>query len=65
MRAIFDRTGRKTVLLITHRLIDLERMDRIVMLDTGRIVADGSHRSLLATCPAYGSLRSGPDPSSV
>ena len=37
-----------TVLLITHRLIGLEGVDRIVELQGGRIVAQGSHDDLLA-----------------
>ena len=37
-----------TVLLITHRLIGLEGVDRIVELQAGRIVAQGSHDELLA-----------------
>jgi ABC-type transport system involved in cytochrome bd biosynthesis fused ATPase/permease subunit len=39
-------TGRGT-LLITHRLVGLEAMDEIVVLDAGRVVERGTHAELL------------------
>ena len=38
----------KTVIAIAHRLSTLARMDRIVVLDAGRIVEEGTHDALLA-----------------
>ncbi|MBE1285999.1 MAG: ATP-binding cassette domain-containing protein [Rhodobacteraceae bacterium] len=43
----------KTVLAIAHRLSTLSEMDRIVVLDQGRIVEEGSHDSLLARGGLY------------
>ena len=38
----------KTVIAIAHRLSTLSQMDRIVVLDEGQIVEQGSHSELLA-----------------
>ncbi|MDA8346806.1 MAG: thiol reductant ABC exporter subunit CydC [Thermaerobacter sp.] len=43
----------RTVVLATHRLQGLDRMDEILVLDAGRIVERGSHRELLALGGAY------------
>jgi ATP-binding cassette subfamily B protein len=43
----------KTVLAIAHRLSTLTEMDRIVVMDEGRIVEDGSHAGLLARGGLY------------
>ena len=47
MAAIKAQTAGRSLLLITHRLIDLHWMDDIVMLDKGRVVAQGTHEELL------------------
>ena len=43
----------KTVLAIAHRLSTLAHMDRIVVLDDGRIVEEGTHAALLARGGLY------------
>ncbi|MCV6596858.1 MAG: ABC transporter ATP-binding protein/permease, partial [Mangrovicoccus sp.] len=43
----------KTVLAIAHRLSTLSEMDRIVVMDDGRIVESGSHETLLAQNGLY------------
>jgi len=43
----------KTVLAIAHRLSTLSEMDRIVVMDEGRIVEEGSHQALLAKGGLY------------
>ena len=46
------RKGRTTI-LIAHRISTVEGMDRVVLLDEGRVVAAGPHRELIETCPEY------------
>ena len=47
-----SRQGRTTI-LIAHRISTIERMDKILFMDDGRIVAIGPHDTLYETCPAY------------
>jgi ABC-type multidrug transport system fused ATPase/permease subunit len=42
--------------LITHRLLDLDWMDDILMLDHGRLIARGSHAQLLKNNARYAAL---------
>ena len=46
----------RTVLVIAHRLSTVRTADRIVTLDRGRLVEDGSHDALIKTGGRYASL---------
>ena len=56
MQTLRHHTSGRTLLMITHRLIDLDWMDHIVMMDQGRVIAQGSHAELLKTAPRYADL---------
>ncbi len=43
----------RTTLIIAHRLSTISLADRVILLDSGRIVADGTHAELLASTPLY------------
>ncbi len=49
MMALFEKHfATKSVIFITHRLVGLEQMDNIYLMEEGRIVEQGSHDEMLA-----------------
>ena len=46
----------RTTLVIAHRPATIALADRVVLLEAGRIIADGKHNDLLATSAAYRSV---------
>ena len=46
--AVEEVTRGRTTIIIAHRLSTVQRVDRILLFDQGRIVEDGDHRALLS-----------------
>jgi ATP-binding cassette subfamily C protein CydC len=53
VRSLLELTEGRTVLWITHRLVNLQQMDGIILLDRGRVADSGTHAELLARNPRY------------
>ncbi|ENM5777050.1 cysteine/glutathione ABC transporter ATP-binding protein/permease CydC [Vibrio mimicus] len=56
MRLLHSHFANKTVLFITHRLINLEEMDAIALIEHGKLVEFGHHHALLAQQGRYHQL---------
>ncbi len=50
-----NRRG-KTTILIAHRISTVEKMDKIVFIEDGRVIAVGSHDELCSGCPEYATM---------
>lgn len=48
-----ERMRGRTTLIVAHRLSTISLASRVVLMERGRVIADGTHASLLATEPRY------------
>lgn len=55
-KALWELMKDKTAVVIAHRLSTIQRLDRICVLDHGRIVETGTHKKLLANKGLYAKL---------
>jgi ATP-binding cassette subfamily B protein len=55
-QTVLNHAAGRTILLITHRLANVRRADRIYVLDRGRVVESGPHDELLAAGGLYADL---------
>ncbi|MES0811606.1 ABC transporter ATP-binding protein [Roseibium sp. SCPC15] len=54
--SLFDLMTGKTVIAIAHRLSTIAAMDRLIVMDKGRIIEEGSHQELLEKNGLYAQL---------
>lgn len=55
-KAIASLRDRMTVIVVSQRVSSIVNADRILVLDEGTIVGDGTHAELVASCPMYREL---------
>ena len=59
-RAVIERihtmSGRRTVVMVAHRLNTIRHCDKIFYFECGRVIAEGRFGDLLANCPGFASL---------
>ncbi len=54
--ALWKLMERRTAIVIAHRLSTIQKMDRIIVMEDGKIVEEGSHKELLEKDGVYASL---------
>ena len=55
-RALGTLLEGRTAVVIAHRLRSAEQADRVLMMDRGKVIADGTHAELVALSEAYAEL---------
>ena len=57
-KALENLAGTHTIVIVAHRLSTVMNADKIVMIENGKIVGQGTHKQLLQTCKEYNDLYS-------
>lgn len=52
-RALKEKTGESTVLIVTQRVATVKNADQIIVLEEGRVVGQGRHHDLMQSCETY------------
>ena len=52
-KALRQKTGGSTVLIVTQRVATVKNADQIIVLDEGRVVGQGKHHELMDNCETY------------
>ncbi len=56
-RALAEHRQHATVITVAQRVSSVKSCDRILVIDQGRIIGDGTHEQLLASCSEYREIR--------
>jgi ABC-type multidrug transport system fused ATPase/permease subunit len=54
-----DSLAGRTAIIVAHRLTAVADLPRIIYIDNGVVVSQGTHRELLSNCPAYRAMAGG------
>ncbi len=57
-RALKEKTGASTVLMVTQRVSSIKTAEQIIVLDQGRVVGKGTHHELMRDCETYREIAS-------
>ena len=55
-QALYKNSKDKTILIIAHRLSTVEKADKIVVIDHGKVLEQGSHQELIKQSGMYAKL---------